>query len=219
MGQPARHLALIVAVAVAVTAAAAQRAGAPRVELRYLGTAGWEISDGQTVVLVDPYLTRPRLVIPNDDTLATDTRPLFTATDIARSDVAVIDAHIQRADFILITHTHIDHVLDMPYIAQKTGAMVVGTESTDNFARASGVPGNKLIVVRGGEDSSNRDPNALGPVQRHVRRVTGAGARAAAVARFGSEGRVAEKHGDRPEVFRTVRHSIAERSSRTICPG
>ena len=131
---------------------AAQRSDGPRVELKYLGTAGWEISDGKTVVLIDPYLTRPRIVIPNDDTLATDTRPLFTSTDIARSDVAVIDAHIQRADFILITHTHSDHVLDVPYIAQKTGAMVVGTESTYNFARASGVPGNKLIVVRGGED-------------------------------------------------------------------
>ena len=67
-------------------------------------------------------------------------------------DTAVIDAHIQRADFILITHTHIDHVLDMPYIAQKTGATVIGTESTYNFARSLGVAGNKLIVVRGGED-------------------------------------------------------------------
>jgi L-ascorbate metabolism protein UlaG (beta-lactamase superfamily) len=42
--------------------------------------------------------------------------------------------------------------LDVPYIARKTGATIVGTESTSNFARAQGVPGNKIIVVRGGED-------------------------------------------------------------------
>jgi L-ascorbate metabolism protein UlaG (beta-lactamase superfamily) len=77
---------------------------------------------------------------------------LFTNDDIARSDTATIDAHIQRADFIFITHTHYDHVLDAPYIASKTGATIIGTESTYNFARAHGISGEKLIVVRGGED-------------------------------------------------------------------
>ena len=123
-----------------------------QVTLTYLGTAGWEITDGTTIVLIDPYLSRLRRVTPNDDTLPTDTRPLFTNDDIARSDTATIDAHIRRADFILITHTHYDHVLDVPYIASKTGATVIGTESTYNFLRAYGVSGEKLIVVRGGED-------------------------------------------------------------------
>ena len=122
------------------------------VELRYLGTAGWQISDGKTVVLIDPYLSRLRRVIPNDDTLAGDTRRLFTNDDIAEPDTAAVDAHIQRADFILITHTHYDHSLDVPYIARKTGATIIGTESTHNLARAYGVPGDKIIVVRGGED-------------------------------------------------------------------
>jgi L-ascorbate metabolism protein UlaG (beta-lactamase superfamily) len=122
------------------------------VQLKYLGTAGWEITNGTTVVLIDPYLSRLRKVTPNDDVLPTDTRPLFTNDDFAQSDTATIDAHIQRADFILVTHTHFDHVLDVPYIAHKTGATIIGTESTYNFARASGISGEKLIVVRGGED-------------------------------------------------------------------
>ena len=29
-----------------------------QVTLKYLGTAGWEISDGNTVILVDPYVSR-----------------------------------------------------------------------------------------------------------------------------------------------------------------
>ena len=122
------------------------------VRLSYLGTAGWEITDGKTVILVDPYLSRLKLPTPNDPVLADDSRPLFGWDSIGVSDEVVIDAHIRKADFVLITHTHLDHTLDLPYIARKTGAMVIGTESTINLARASGVPGNQLLVVRGGDD-------------------------------------------------------------------
>lgn len=122
------------------------------VRVSYLGTAGWEITDGKTVVLVDPYLTRLKMATPGNVPLAEDTRPEVTLDGRATPDEAVINAHIQHANFILITHTHIDHVLDMPYIARKTGAMVIGTESTTNFARASGVPDAQLLTVKGGDD-------------------------------------------------------------------
>jgi L-ascorbate metabolism protein UlaG (beta-lactamase superfamily) len=122
------------------------------VRLAYLGTAGWQISDGRTTLLVDPYLSRLQMTTPNDDVLPGDTRRRFTGADTAESDTATIDAHVQRADFILITHTHSDHVLDLPYIARKTGATVIGTESARNLARAYGIPGDKLIVARGGDD-------------------------------------------------------------------
>lgn len=122
------------------------------VRLSYLGTAGWEITDGHTVILVDPYLTRLKTETPNDPPLASDPRPLVTDNDFVHSDQAVIDAHISKADYILITHTHVDHVLDMPYIARKTGALVIGTESTANFARDNGVPAAQILTVKGGDD-------------------------------------------------------------------
>src|SRR5579872_5330996 len=122
------------------------------VSLAYTGTAGWIIQNGKTVILIDPYLTRAKYRSPNDDVSPDDPRPLVTAGTVAEPDTGVIDAHIQRADFIFITHTHPDHSLDMPYIARKTGAKVIGTESTANVARAEGVPERQIQVVKGGED-------------------------------------------------------------------
>ena len=143
---------MAIVIAVVTTCLSSAPGGVPAVTLKYLGTAGWEISDGHTIVLIDPYLSRLHMVTPNDDVLPTDTRPLFARGDVVQSDTAAIDAHIQRADFVLITHTHVDHASDMPAIARKTGATVIGTESTYNLARAYAVPAEKLIVVRGGED-------------------------------------------------------------------
>jgi L-ascorbate metabolism protein UlaG (beta-lactamase superfamily) len=127
-----------------------------RVVLKYLGTAGWEISDGSTVVLIDPYLSRINGPAPpgggSGHSIAGETRRAYGWNDIASPDLAVIDAHLQRADFILVTHTHYDHVLDVPHIARQTGAAVIGTESTENVMRAYGVPEEQLLTVRGGED-------------------------------------------------------------------
>src|SRR5919108_1318973 len=122
---PRQVIPFVICVALYTPATGQQKSAG--VQLRYLGTAGWEISDGKHIVLIDPYLSRLRRVTPNDNVEPSDTRPLFDNSAIAQSDTAVIDARIQRADYILITHTHYDHVLDAPYISQRTGATIIGT--------------------------------------------------------------------------------------------
>jgi L-ascorbate metabolism protein UlaG (beta-lactamase superfamily) len=128
------------------------------IEITYLGNAGWQITDGKVVILVDPYLSEFRKQASSE--------PMSEDDPIATPDAESIDAHIRKADYILITHGHEDHMLDAPYIAKKTGAAIVCTESAANIARAEGVgdefrPGHvdlakikaqPLIVVRGGED-------------------------------------------------------------------
>jgi L-ascorbate metabolism protein UlaG (beta-lactamase superfamily) len=124
-----------------------------QVVLKYLGTAGWEITDRTSTILIDPYLSRINgPPPPGGHSTPGDTRRTYGWGDVATPDVAVIDSHIQQADFVLVTHTHYDHVLDVPHIALKTGATVIGTESTENVMRAYGVPEGQLITVRGGED-------------------------------------------------------------------
>ena len=121
------------------------------VKLKYLGTAGWEITDGEITVLVDPYISRFKLgtgpgISPGDK------RSTVQRSDIAVSDTTSIDSLITKVDFILVHHSHFDHLADVPYIAKKTGAKVIGTETTCNILKAYGIPNEQLYPVKGGED-------------------------------------------------------------------
>lgn len=133
------------------------RPSRPELRLTHLGAAGWIITDGRTVVLLDPYLSRVRFSgrpygPPEAPTVPGDARPVVTMDDVPPSDTATIDARVTRADFILLSHSHFNHCMDMPSIARKTGAFVIGTESTANVARAGGVAEEQILSVRGGED-------------------------------------------------------------------
>lgn len=124
----------------------AARLAPGEVQLTYLGNAGWEITDGTTTVLVDPFLTQFARWEPG----AANDGPNPDAMYVV--DSARINRHVQRADYILVTHGHSDHALDAGYIANKTGANILGTETIANLARAYRVPEQQLVTVIGGED-------------------------------------------------------------------
>jgi L-ascorbate metabolism protein UlaG (beta-lactamase superfamily) len=116
------------------------------VRLTYLGNAGWEITDGRRVILVDPFLTQFARWTGTGGTDGPSPDALYPA------DTALIDRYVQRADYIVITHGHSDHALDAGYISRKTGATIIGHETAANLARAYGVTDSALITVIGGED-------------------------------------------------------------------
>jgi L-ascorbate metabolism protein UlaG (beta-lactamase superfamily) len=144
------------AVILVLIGASGEQKPATRVVLTWLGTAGWQIADDTTTILIDPYISRVFGPQPPGRApytrAAGDARREYGWNDVATPDTAAIDARIQRGDFVLVTHTHYDHVLDVPTIALKTHAVVIGTESTENVMRAYGVAAEQLITVRGGED-------------------------------------------------------------------
>ena len=122
-----------------------------QVELTFLGTAGWIISSDNTVILVDPYISRLKLgsgpsIHPDDR------RRAFTRNDFYESDTIAIDTIISKADYILVHHSHFDHLSDVPYIARKTGAKVIGSSTTCQILKAYGIPETQLYRIRGGED-------------------------------------------------------------------
>ncbi|MFE9958067.1 MBL fold metallo-hydrolase [Micromonospora sp. NPDC005299] len=123
-----------------VAAAGPRRSGA--VSFRWWGTSGWRIDIGNRTVLVDPYLSR------YDTGLFTGA---FNENTLLTVDTTAVDPLVDRAENILVTHTHWDHFNDVPYIAGRTGARVVGTLTAYHLGLAYGLPGGQLAPVKGGE--------------------------------------------------------------------
>ena len=73
-------------------------------KIQYYGHAGVKIED-DLIILIDPWL--------NDNPLAT-----------------IKAEEIVKADYIIATHNHFDHVNDIPLIAKNTGATVVSIVET-----------------------------------------------------------------------------------------
>jgi L-ascorbate metabolism protein UlaG (beta-lactamase superfamily) len=116
--------------------------GSAGVNFKWFGTDGWEITFGNKTILLDPWFSR------------FDTgffAGKFNAKTPIKVEEALIDQHISKADQILIGHGHWDHMADIPYIAKKTGAQVIGSETHANVLRASGVTEGKIVQVKGGE--------------------------------------------------------------------
>ena len=117
--------------------------GTAGVNFTWFGTNGWEITFGNHTLLIDPWFGRFDAGFFRPGQFNVNT-PLTTNQDI-------LDQHIGTADQILIGHGYWDHVADIPQIAMKTGAMVIGSESHVNALLAAGVPGSQLVRVEGGE--------------------------------------------------------------------
>lgn len=138
----------------ASAAAAAMLAGAPAavaastMTLRWWGNNGWEIRVGGKTVLIDPWLTRFKT--------GTYTPAGADPKTPLSVNKALIDGYLDRgflrADHILVTHGHYDHLTDVPYLAKRTGATVFGTETHLSLMAALGAPEDQLAIASGGED-------------------------------------------------------------------
>ena len=58
---------------------------------------------------------------------------------------------IDRADFILVGHSHFDHLWGAERIAPRTGATIIGSYESIRIMAAHGVPEAQLLPVSGGE--------------------------------------------------------------------
>ena len=111
------------------------------VVLKWLGNAGWEIQVGQTIILIDPFLTRGE-ANPNAEW---------------KTDEAAVLRIIKRADYIFTGHSHADHIADVPFIAKKFGSKVIGSQTTTNIALTGGVDKSQFVTIHGGENLDFKD--------------------------------------------------------------
>ncbi len=97
----------------------------------WLGVNGLELRLPGLTVLIDPCVSRGR------------SSPI--------SDSAKVTRYIGGADAVFMTHSHWDHLIDVPFIVAQTGARVYGSETTLNICRARGVPEDKLTLIGHGQ--------------------------------------------------------------------
>jgi len=101
--------------------------------LRWLGVAGLEFTFGDQTILVDPFLSRPPL------------RNVFMGR--VSPDTQLIEQSIKKADHLLISHAHYDHLLDVPEVAKHTGAQVYGSTNVYQLLKAHQLPSAQLHLL------------------------------------------------------------------------
>jgi len=103
------------------TADSPAEANVKNLKIKYLGTAGFILSDQYRTLVLDPFISRPNL-------RQTFTQPLL-------SDPSLVHKYIPSADDVLIGHAHYDHILDAPEVCKQTGARLIGSQATMMYAR------------------------------------------------------------------------------------
>ena len=88
----------------------------PGLEITWIGTAGFRFAYEGTVVWIDPYVTRLSL-------------GALLRRRVVPSSSEAVARWIDRADAVLVGHTHFDHALDVPEIARATRCRVYGSQS------------------------------------------------------------------------------------------
>ena len=81
-------------------------------EIKWLGTAGFEIKTNDQVFLTDPYFSRNQKAFPKQDLKPCD---------------------IKKASQIFISHGHFDHILDVPQISKQTNANIYCSDIAADF--------------------------------------------------------------------------------------
>ncbi|MGI8927634.1 MAG: MBL fold metallo-hydrolase [Tepidiformaceae bacterium] len=108
--------------------------------LEWFGTATWRLFVEDTVIWLDAYLNR-----------AASAPPLPLRAE-----------QIESAHYILIGHSHFDHIADAAVMARNSGGTVVGSALSCEIVRDGGIPAPQTTVCSGGEKLQ------LGPVAVRV---------------------------------------------------
>jgi L-ascorbate metabolism protein UlaG (beta-lactamase superfamily) len=95
------------------------------VRFRWLGVAGIEVRANEQILVVDPFVTRPPF------------RRLWVGH--VRSESALVATTIPQCDFVLVTHAHHDHLMDVPDVIQQTRATAFGSPNACQLLTILGV--------------------------------------------------------------------------------
>lgn len=110
-------------------------------KITFFGTTTLLFDDGKDQIFFDCHFTRPGLLkyIAGSG-----------STDKELADRLIKTHRIDRLKAIFVSHTHHDHVMDAPYVANCTNATIYGSLSAMNVGRGGNVPEDRLIRFEAG---------------------------------------------------------------------
>lgn len=108
----------------------------------FLGVSTLLLRDGTANILIDGFFSRPDLYATALQKIGPDPRRIANALALAK---------ISKLDAVITVHSHYDHAMDAPQVAARTGALLIGSESTANIARGQVLPEERIRVVNGTE--------------------------------------------------------------------
>jgi L-ascorbate metabolism protein UlaG (beta-lactamase superfamily) len=119
---------------------------AENLSYRWLGTAGIEFEFRGKRLLVDPYLSRFPM------------RFLLVGRPAPRREL--VRRHLRPAQTVLVSHSHFDHLADVPNVCREFGAAACGSPNTCAILRAHGISSALIRPVAAG-DSFSAGPFAI----------------------------------------------------------
>ena len=111
------------------------------VRVTYLGTNGYQLEADGHALWIDPYFSRVGLL------------PVAINARLAPHPTRLQEARARlhpAPDTILVTHAHLDHLLDVPPLLRGNAARLIAGSSATFLAQSCGIPGNRMWPVEPG---------------------------------------------------------------------
>lgn len=108
----------------------------------FYGTSSVHVTDGETGIFVDAFLSRPTVADLLRGRLEPDDEAIGWA--LGQGGVAKLDA-------LFVSHSHHDHLMDSPRVVRRLGGVMYGSRSSLNYGRGEGLAESSMAEIAGGD--------------------------------------------------------------------